>query len=42
MRTESNKDEFVNAELLELQIKVSVGKTTGTPMLRVTYENSAC
>ena len=33
MRDESDDDELMNAVLLELQIQIGVGETTGTPML---------
>src|SRR5262245_3146646 len=33
VRNHSDNDEFVNAVLLELEIQIGVGKSTGTPML---------
>ena len=34
VRYEPDDDELVNAMFFELQIQISVGKATGTPMLR--------
>ena len=34
MRDQSDDDELMDAELLELQIQIGVGEATGAPMLR--------